>query len=107
MPGTVYGMSADFPLELLVTETFEEKNGKTQLTLKHAGFPNVEIMQQAKEGWMSGLDVLAKMLTSQVPAAPRPRRPSRPSRAVKRWWPDDFFAAHPDARVPVWSPTPP
>ena len=29
----------DFPLEMLVTVTFEEFEGKTKMTLKHVGLP--------------------------------------------------------------------
>ena len=39
VPATHYGMSADLPLELLVTVTFEEHEGKTKLTLRHVGIP--------------------------------------------------------------------
>lgn len=34
-----YGMGEDFPLEMLVTITFEEVDGKTKMTLKHVGLP--------------------------------------------------------------------
>ena len=40
VPATHYGMSADFPLEMLVTITFEEKEGKTKMTLRHVGIPS-------------------------------------------------------------------
>ncbi len=95
VPGTVYGMSADFPLELLVTETFEDKNGKTQLTLKHSGFPNVEVMEQTREGWMSGLDKLAEILNPQPTAGAAPEttfeaRPGSQEVVARR-----FFAAPP------------
>jgi len=64
VPGTVYGMSANFPEELLVTVTFEElEGGKTKLTLHHEGFPSEGDMG-AKEGWNESLDKLAASLTA-------------------------------------------
>src|SRR5215467_12375692 len=39
VPATQYGMSADIHLEMLVTVTFEEHEGKTTLTLQHVGIP--------------------------------------------------------------------
>jgi uncharacterized protein YndB with AHSA1/START domain len=48
VPATYYGMSPDFPLELQVTLTFEEHDGKTKMTLRHAGIKLVENL--AKEG---------------------------------------------------------
>ena len=40
VPATHYGMSADFPLEMLVTATLEEYEDKTKLTLHHVGIPS-------------------------------------------------------------------
>jgi len=39
VPATYYGMSADFPLEMTLTVSFDELPGKTQLTLRHPGRP--------------------------------------------------------------------
>jgi uncharacterized protein YndB with AHSA1/START domain len=57
-----YGMSGDWPLELLVTVTFEEDDGKTKLTLRHEGFPDRENRDLAKAGWNESLDKLAEYL---------------------------------------------
>ena len=62
VPATFYGMSAEFPLELLVTLTFEEYEGKTKFTLKHSGFPAGPDKEDAQTGWNQSLDRLAKML---------------------------------------------
>jgi uncharacterized protein YndB with AHSA1/START domain len=62
VPASHYGMSGDWPLELLVTVTFEEDNGKTKLTLRHEGFPDVENRDLAKAGWNESLDKLAEYL---------------------------------------------
>src|SRR6266699_6085351 len=51
VPATQYGMSADFPLEMLVTVTFEEHEGKTKLTLRHVGIPAGADRDGANVGW--------------------------------------------------------
>ncbi|RXA20855.1 SRPBCC domain-containing protein [Methanosarcina sp. MSH10X1] len=62
VPATDYGMSPDFPLELLVTVTFEEYDSSTKLTLKHSGMPEGEMREQAEAGWNESLDKLAESL---------------------------------------------
>jgi uncharacterized protein YndB with AHSA1/START domain len=62
VPATHYGMSADFPLEMLVTVTFEEEGGKTKLTLKHAGLSSGKDLDDCREGWSQSLDKLAEAL---------------------------------------------
>ena len=57
VPGTYYGMPDNFPLELLITVTFEEVNGKTKLTLNHEGFPDDD--SGASQGWKETLDKFA------------------------------------------------
>lgn len=63
VPATFYGMSPDFPLELLLTVTFGEIPGKTKLAIKHAGFPPGKDMEDAREGWSQSLDKLADLLS--------------------------------------------
>jgi len=55
-------MSADFPLEMLVTVTFEEHEGKTKLTLRHVGIPAGADRDGANVGWSQSLDKLAEAL---------------------------------------------
>jgi uncharacterized protein YndB with AHSA1/START domain len=62
VPATHYGMKGDFPLEMLVTVTFEEFEGKTKLTLKHDGFPIGDMSDLAKTGWNESFDKLAESL---------------------------------------------
>jgi uncharacterized protein YndB with AHSA1/START domain len=62
VPATQYGMSADFPLEMLVTVTFEEIEGKTKLTLHHVGIPAGADRDGANAGWNQSLDKLAEAL---------------------------------------------
>lgn len=55
-----YGMKG-MPLELLVTITFEEHQGKTKMTLRHAGFTG-EMKEMASAGWGESFDKLAESL---------------------------------------------
>jgi uncharacterized protein YndB with AHSA1/START domain len=59
VPATHYGMSADFPLEMLVTVTFEDLGGKTKLTIRQAG----QVHEGAQQGWSESLDKLSEALT--------------------------------------------
>ena len=63
---TYYGMSPDFPAEMLVTVTFEVQAGRTRLTLRHAGIPAGELRDQAKAGWTESLDKFAGVLGQLV-----------------------------------------
>lgn len=60
VPATYYGMSADFPLELQVTLTFEEHDGKTKMTLRHVGIPNGQMSDLTEVGWNESFDKLAE-----------------------------------------------
>ncbi len=57
-----YGMSSDFPKELLVTVTLEDMGGKTKQILKHKGFPPGRHMDDARDGWSTSFDKLARSL---------------------------------------------
>jgi uncharacterized protein YndB with AHSA1/START domain len=63
VPATAYGLGPDFPLEMLVTVTFDDGPGKTKLTLRHAGLPEGEHMKGAEQGWNESLDKLAALLS--------------------------------------------
>ena len=62
VPATHYGMSPDFPLEMLVTVTFEEHEGKTTMTLRHVGIPAGEMRELTGAGWNESFDKLAESL---------------------------------------------
>jgi uncharacterized protein YndB with AHSA1/START domain len=62
VPASHYGMGEDFPAELEVTVTFEEEGGKTKMTLRHAGMPEGDIMEQTGAGWNESFDKLAESL---------------------------------------------
>ena len=66
VPATYYGMSPDFPAEMLVTVTFAIQAGRTRLTLKHGGLPSGEITDLTKAGWNESLDKLAGVLGQAV-----------------------------------------
>ena len=63
---TQYGMSASWPREALVTLTFEEHDGKTTFTLRHAvpGAAASEI-EMCRQGWTESLDRLAAYVTKE------------------------------------------
>ncbi|HEM61772.1 MAG TPA: SRPBCC domain-containing protein [Chloroflexi bacterium] len=59
-----YGMTADWPEELLVTVTFEGIDGRTRMTLKHSGLlgaPAAEV-ENMRQGWNESFDKLADCL---------------------------------------------
>ena len=62
IPASTYGLEGDWPEDLLVTVTFEDFDGKTKRTLRHAGFPEGDMPGMAAEGWNQSLDKLAESL---------------------------------------------
>lgn len=62
VPASHYGMNGDWPLELNVTVTFEENEGKTKLTLQHQGFPDRKNRDLAEAGWKESFEKLAAYL---------------------------------------------
>jgi uncharacterized protein YndB with AHSA1/START domain len=61
VPASHYGMEGDFPLEMLITVTFEDLGGKTKMTLRHEGLPD-EHLEGAGGGWSESFDKLAEYL---------------------------------------------
>jgi uncharacterized protein YndB with AHSA1/START domain len=61
VPPSDYGMD-DLPMEMEVTVTFEEQDGKTKMTLRHVGFPAGEHSEMAEAGWNGSFDKLAASL---------------------------------------------
>lgn len=62
VPPTHYGLSPDFPLETLLTVTFDKFNGKTKFTLQQSGLPMNVDSENAKQGWMESLDKFVNTL---------------------------------------------
>lgn len=62
VPASHYGMSGNWPLELEVTVTFTETDGKTKFSLQHVGFPDRKNRDLAEAGWNESLDKLTEYL---------------------------------------------
>jgi uncharacterized protein YndB with AHSA1/START domain len=60
--GSYYGMSPDFPLEMLITVTLEDLAGRTKMTLKHSGVPSGPDRDGTQQGWSESFDKLAESL---------------------------------------------
>ena len=65
VPASQYGMTGDWPLELVVTLSFETQDGKTKFTLQHAGIPAGEMRDMTKVGWNESFDKLADVLLEE------------------------------------------
>ena len=67
VPASYYGMSGDWPLEMLVIVTFEEQEGKTKLTLKHSGIEGISDTDRdnMEQGWSQSFDKLAVYLGTE------------------------------------------
>ncbi len=63
VPASYYGLGADYPLELMLTVTFEDEGkGKTRLTIRHEGHPPGPDIEGARLGWNTSLDKFAEAL---------------------------------------------
>jgi uncharacterized protein YndB with AHSA1/START domain len=65
VPASYYGMTEDFPLELLVTISFEDQGGVTKMVLTHEGVPMGEMREATKTGWNESFDKLALLLREE------------------------------------------
>ncbi len=63
VPASHYGMGDDIPIEMQVTVTFEDYEGKTRMTLKHVGIPAGEMSDMTQAGWNESFDKLAASLS--------------------------------------------
>ncbi len=68
VPATYYGLGPEFPMEMLVTVTFEEEGGKTKLTLRHSGTGglNATDRDNMTQGWNQSFDKLAAALAAAL-----------------------------------------
>lgn len=64
VPASQYGMTGDWPDELLIKVMFEEHEGGTRLTLRHLGLPPGEMTEECRAGWNESLDKLAESLAT-------------------------------------------
>jgi len=65
VPATYYGMSKNFPLEMLIIVILEDLDGKTKLTLRHKGMPSGPDSEGAELGWNQSFDKLADYLEAE------------------------------------------
>ena len=61
VPASHYGLPGDWPPELVVTVTFEERGRKTKMTLRHEGIPP-DMASECEAGWSGSLDKLAEAI---------------------------------------------
>lgn len=61
VPASAWGLDGDWPEETLVTVAFEEEDGKTKVTLRHADVPEHHV-SGFDAGWRESLDKLAEGL---------------------------------------------
>ncbi|MGA2160639.1 MAG: SRPBCC domain-containing protein [Methanoregula sp.] len=66
VPATYYGMSPDFPAEMLMTVTFDVQAGRTRLTLRHTGLPPGGMLDQTRAGWNESLDKFAGVVAQMA-----------------------------------------
>jgi uncharacterized protein YndB with AHSA1/START domain len=67
VPASTYGMGDTLPLEFLVTVEFEEyEQGKTKMTLTHAGFEEGEMADSASQGWNQSFDKMVDMFAKSL-----------------------------------------
>ncbi len=59
-----YGMTGEWPMEVVADFIFEQIRGKTRLTIRYEGFPHEE-MENARAGWSTSLDKLALVLEDE------------------------------------------
>jgi uncharacterized protein YndB with AHSA1/START domain len=62
VPATYYGLGPDWPLETLMTVTFEELAGVTRVTVRDEGVPPGPDGDGTRQGWVEMLDGLAEYL---------------------------------------------
>jgi uncharacterized protein YndB with AHSA1/START domain len=63
VPASYYGMTQDYPLEMQITVTFNETDGKTTIDLVHQGLP-VSVVMDTKKSWNESFDKLSGILTA-------------------------------------------
>jgi len=65
VPASYYGMKGDWPLELMVSVTLEDQDGKTKLTLRYSGLDKVDDTDRndMRQGWSESFDKLDRSLS--------------------------------------------
>ncbi|GMV91075.1 MAG: hypothetical protein AMXMBFR82_08530 [Candidatus Hydrogenedentota bacterium] len=57
-----YGMDGNWAEELIVTLTFEDRDGKTRFTLRHTGLPEGQHREMCGIGWNESFDKLEALV---------------------------------------------
>jgi len=65
VPASNYGLGGDFPLELLVTVTFEAIGKRTKMILRHEGIPEGQMKDLTLAGWSGSFDKLAESIVPE------------------------------------------
>jgi uncharacterized protein YndB with AHSA1/START domain len=65
VPASYYGMTGEWPAELVASMSFADEKGKTKFTLRHEGLPRGEMTEGAKDGWNESFDKLEKVLEAE------------------------------------------
>jgi uncharacterized protein YndB with AHSA1/START domain len=73
VPASYYGMQGDFPMELRVTVTFQDRGSGTAMTLRHEGFPPGPMVDLTAAGWNESFDKLAEAVSGTLFTLPSDR----------------------------------
>lgn len=65
VPASHYGMKGEFPLERIVSVTFEDMGGKTKMTIRAQRWAGGEMERMERMGWDSSFDKLAGALAAE------------------------------------------
>jgi uncharacterized protein YndB with AHSA1/START domain len=111
VPASYYGMTGEFPMELLVTLTFREVNGKTKFTLRHEGIP-LATADDTRAGWNGSFDKLDAVLAEEKASRAKTRlvaEPGKQEASVIRTFAaprGDLFRAYtdPEQMARWWAP---
>lgn len=109
VPASHYGMSGDWPSELLVTVTFEEQSGRTRFTLRHEGISAGLMSDLTTAGWNGSFDKLAGALEEEKLRRTKTMlvaEPGRQEASLIRIFdapPEKVFRAYTDQKlIPRW-----
>jgi uncharacterized protein YndB with AHSA1/START domain len=105
VPASHYGLAGEFPLELLVTVTFEAIGNKTKLILRHEGLPQGQMKDLTGAGWSGSFDKLAESIVP-IDHTRIIAKPGKPEVVIARVFTapiNRVFRAHTDpALIPQW-----
>lgn len=65
LPASAYGMSGDWPSELLISVTFDDYEDKTRIVIRHVGTPEGEMTDLTEKGWKESIDKLSVLIEEE------------------------------------------